>query len=705
MGRSFFRPLPESSPEDYAAGEDVYVPLTKTHFSMRRRGGEVFQRRWQIGLHGEEINVEQMKVDYVMGSGNHARSYLSRTAAGTLIELPLGWFRSGEASGYWDMSPGSDTDHPLTRRFVSYKCMFCHNGIPGIPAQNTAPGADPVFSGDMPEGIDCQRCHGPGAAHIKAVSTPGAKREQIRASIVNPARLSPALAMDVCTQCHLETTSTRIPATLVRFDRGPFSFRPGEPFGNFAISFDHAPGTGHDDKFETVNSVYRMRQSKCFTESAGRLLCQTCHNPHRVPRGEEAVRHYSSVCIQCHDQRQGGIAPIAQLTSSGKHPAGSDCVSCHMPKRRADDIPRLVMTDHFSRRNPPQTLAKLTSPPRELYLGEVVPYDPSPLPKTDENALYVAVAQVGLGNNVQRGLPQLAREVARVRPRNTEFYMILGDTQQSVGEFREAIAAYDEALRLQPKFARALRAKATTLQASGKLLTAEAAMKQALEAAPNDPETWYRYGLLDGASGRLPQAAEKIAKAIAMDPTLPEKSRARADLRLKSGDAEGARTALNDALRIDPYDEAAWDLSGRLYSQNGETAEAMFAFERAVALKPGSAPYLYDYALALARANRFDEAEQRAKEALQADSKLATGHELLGGLYERRSVWPSAIAEYGKAIELQPSLTRVRLRLAGILVQQGDRAGALEQLRAAAKDPDPAMAAQALKLLQQLTGQ
>ena len=116
-------------------------------------------------------------------------------------------------------------------------------------------------------------------------------------------------------QCHLETTSGRIPAVIKRFNRGPFSFMPGEPLEDFALFFDHAPGTGHDDKFEAVSSVYRLRQSKCFAESEGKLTCQTCHNPHRVPRGEEAVeplfRHLPAV--PCHPARLDRSARFPDL--------------------------------------------------------------------------------------------------------------------------------------------------------------------------------------------------------------------------------------------------------------------------------------------------------------------------------------------------------------------------------------------------------
>ena len=180
MGRSFFRPAPSNTIEDYTKRNEFYHALSDTHYAMIRRDGEFYQRRWQIGFAGKETNVEEMKVDYVLGSGNHARSYLHRTAAGTLIELPLGWYPD-KAGGSWAMSPGSDSDHPRTRRFVSYKCMFCHNGIPQIPAGHEAPGSDPVFTGDLPEGIDCQRCHGPGGNHVRTAGSGGAKVEEIRA--------------------------------------------------------------------------------------------------------------------------------------------------------------------------------------------------------------------------------------------------------------------------------------------------------------------------------------------------------------------------------------------------------------------------------------------------------------------------------------------------------------------------------------------
>ena len=662
MGRSFARTEPAKSRSD---GEvpDYYHRLSDSHYATVGHDGKLYQRRWQIDGSGREMNAEEASVDYVMGSGNHAKSYLHRTDSGMLIELPLGWY--AESGGEWAMAPGSDTPRPQTRRFVSYKCMFCHNGYPQIPAANEAPGSDPIFRGELPEGIDCQRCHGPGAEHARTGD---------RSKIVNPAKLSADRRAEVCMQCHLETTSGHIPATLVRFDRTIFSYVPGQPLADYALQFDHAPGTGHEEKFEAVSSVYRLRQSRCFRESEGKLECATCHDPHRIPRGQEAVAQYSAVCRQCHAQTQHA----AELNVSN-----NDCISCHMPKRRVDDAPHVIMTDHRIQRIPPaNALARFAEKPAENYQGEVVPYYPSPLPATPYNSLYRAVAQVGLGNNVEAGMPELAPLIDEIKPREPEFYMVLGDGWKSLGKLEAAAAAYRRALQLQPNSARAMRALAAVDSSD-----AEEILKHAVEIDPGDAESWFRYGVLTGS-------AERIRKAIALNPWLPDQYRRLAEVTRSTSD-------LNDALRTDPFDDAAWDLGGRILSEKGELESAFFDFERAIRLRP-SGPYFYDFALALVRANRFDEAQKNAEAAVGMDGATAEGHELLGGLYLRKQETEAAVREYRAAVSAKPDLARLHLRLGMALAARGEKGEAAAELRTAASGSDAVIARQAADALQRL---
>lgn len=661
MGQSFFKPTGANTIEDYAKTPEYYHALSDSHYSMTVRNGQYFQRRWQIGLDGKEINVEELKIDYVIGSGNRGRFYLHRTEQGLLLELPVGWYP--EKGGEWGLVPGSDLPQPRTRTFISYKCMSCHNAYPRIPAANEATGSDPIFLGELPEGIDCQRCHGPGGEHVR---TSG------RVGIVNPAKLSPERRMEVCMQCHLETTLGNIPAKLQRLDRGSFSYLAGQPLSEFAIFFDYAPGR-RESRFEGLSGLYRLRKSRCYLESGGKLECTSCHDPHDMPRGGDAVRHYSGVCLQCH---------------SSKHPQGitataADCITCHMPKRRAEDAPHMIMTDHLiQRRAPANALAEFAERPAEPYYGEVVPYYPLPVPETPEYALYRAVAQVGMGNNVAAGLPDLVRRIDELKPREPEFYMILGDGWKSLGNPGEAAAAYRRALQREPNSVRAMRALAEVEPE-----TAISILGHAVEAAPGDAQSWFQYGLLTAS-------AERIQKAIALNPWLPDQSRSLAEL-------THSESALKDALRTDPFDDAAWDIGGRIMAEKGEFREAFFDFERAIGIHPYGR-YRYDYAVALVRADRFDEAQTQAQLAARSDTNLFEAHELLGAIYTFRNKLPEAAGEYMAALALRPDLARAQLRLGMVLASQGDKDGAAAHLRAAAKGNDASVAEQAAQALRDL---
>ena len=166
-----------------------------------------------------------------MGSGNHVRSYLHRTARGALIELPLAWY--AENGGTWAMSPGHDRDYMLPPRTIAYECMFCHNAYPRIPAGHDEPAASRSTRATLPEGIDCQRCHGPGGNHVRAAQTAGSSVDAIRNAIVNPARLTRERQMEVCMQCHLETTSLPLPHSILRYGRGAFLLPARRAAGQF----------------------------------------------------------------------------------------------------------------------------------------------------------------------------------------------------------------------------------------------------------------------------------------------------------------------------------------------------------------------------------------------------------------------------------------------------------------------------------------
>jgi predicted CXXCH cytochrome family protein len=699
MGRSFYRPAPANMIEDFSNQNSYYHRPSESYFTMLRRGEEYFQRRHQVDSAGRQVNVVEKRIDYVLGSGNHARTYLHRTAAGTLVELPLGWY--AEKGGYWAMNPGYDRpDHEGFRRQVTYECMFCHNAYPAIPAGHERPFAEPVYPRTLPEGIDCQRCHGPGGRHVELAGS-GAERARVRGAIVNPARLNAERQMEVCMVCHLETTSFPLPNGIVRYDRGPFSFKPGEPMGAFILSFDHAPGTGREEKFEIVNAAYRLRRSACFLKSNGKMLCTTCHNPHDVPRGERAVRHYAAVCRQCH-----GPA-VERAAAAGKHPQGGECAGCHMAKRRTEDVVHAVATDHLIQRRKPAGDLLAERPERHetgasAYRGPVVLYYPEKLDPTPENELYLAVAQVKQGSNLTAGIEQLAAAIRKHTPRRVEFYVDLADALEKNGQLEKAVPVYREAARREPKLAAGVRKLGSALRRSGESREAVGVLERAAAIAPGDALTWHELGQAYRALGRTGDAIAAIEKAVARDAELPEAHNNLGILRLAGGEAAGAEAAFREAVRIRPdYADARGNLAN-LLAGKGEFDEAREQFEIALRLRPGDAAARYNYAMLLGRTRRYDEAQRQLEEALRADPSFADAHELLGDLLMAKGRGRDAVTHYREALRAQPESGRAHLGLGVALAAAGDLSAAAGHFEKAAADRDAGVRQRAAEALRRI---
>jgi predicted CXXCH cytochrome family protein len=707
MARSFYRPGPANTIEDYGKGIPFYHAPTQAYYAMAQRAGKYFQQRWQIAADGKPVYRQEWQIDFVMGSGNHVRTYLHRGASGVLIELPLAWY--AEKGGYWAMNPGYDTDRFITPRKIAYECMFCHDSYPRIPAGHERANSVPAYLDPIPEGIDCQRCHGAGGRHVQAAQPQGARPEDIRRTIVNPARLSGDRQMEVCMQCHLQTTSLRLPAAIRRFDRGPFSYRAGQPLSDFLLFFDRAavaapPAAVSQPKFEIVSSVVRLRESQCFLQSKGALTCLTCHNPHRIPRGEEAAGHYNTVCRQCH------TSAFDSQVAAAKHTSATDCVSCHMPKRRTDDVVHAVITDHLIQRRKPSKdlLAEIPEyheTDKTAYHGEVVPYYPRHLAPTGGDQLYLAVAQVEHASNLSQGIEQLTREIEKQKPRSAEFYLGLGEAWRSQGDASKAVTAYEQAVERDPRSAWTLRRLSDALEALGQLPRAADALNRAIQAAPDDARGWYALGELYSRAGRHADEIRAFRRSVELDPDLPEAYNNLGSAQAETGNPKDAEASFLSALRVQPDFADAQANLGTLLASEGELSQAADHFERSLKAKPDNALARCNFAVALARLNRLADARRQLDLALQTDPNLPEAHELLGGVLQNQNHVEAAIGEYQEALRLRPDFSRAHLDLGTALAEKGDLKGAVEQLQRAASGPDPAVKQRALEALRQLTKQ
>ncbi len=698
MGRSFAKITPENPAAPFP-GKPFYHEPSDSYFAMVVRDGKTYQRRWQIGYDGKETNVEEKSVDYVLGSGNHGRTYLHLTPRNGLQQLPLGWY--AENGGTWNMLPGYDRpDYPGSERPVHYECIFCHNAYPKIPRANEEEGSEPVYQLPLPNGIDCQRCHGPGQHHIDTVTRAGVTPEQIQASIVNPKRLTPEREMEDCMQCHLETSSLKLPHAITRQGRAPFSYIPGQPLEKFSIAFDREPG--RNTRFEVANAAYALRKSQCFLKTQGndpdhQLRCTTCHDPHNIPRAEAAVTHYNAVCRNCH------AADFTRTVAAGNHPANPDCVGCHMPKRRTDDAIHIATTDHFIQRIPPADPLAMKPEYYEsdaaAYKGEVVPYYPAKLAPTPENLLDVAAAQVREGSNLKEGIPQLAALLQKYRPAHAEYYVELAEALNTAGDAIHSRQFFDTALRLAPTSTVILLKLGNAEIGWQAWPAAESTMRAVIAHAPNDPVAWGLLGQALFQEGKMEEAKIALNKAIVLDPDLPEPHNYLGAMLVRMGDLPGAEKEFRAALKLLPSN-AEWqsNLAG-LLAARGSVPEARYLFERAIKLQPSAANPRLNYARLLANLNLNKEAEEQAKAAVLADPGVPAAHELWGMLLSTQGEAEGAVRELKTAVNLEPDFWRAHYELGVALLNRGDTAEADQHLRQAAQGKDPEAKAAAQKLL------
>jgi hypothetical protein len=486
MGRSFFALTPQTRVEDFARSNRLEHAASSSRFLLFERGGRYYMRREH-----PNGNIEK-EMHYVLGSGNHARSYVHRTAEGRLVAMPVSWY--AEKGGFWEMAPGYDRpDHADFRRKINYECFFCHNSYPQTPSIDQS---DPIYLDPLPQGIDCARCHGDPGAHL---NKPGA------GNILNPARLPAARQIEICLQCHLETTSHPLPHSMRRHGRPFFSYRPGEPLEDYMLHFDHPAGAPHANKFEVVSAPYRLRKSACFQKSGGRLTCSTCHDPH--------ARGAKNTCVSCHAK---------------PHRFNEDCAGCHMPARRPEDAPLTTIRDHWIRSRPETE----PGPPLPEYKGPVDAYYPR-----NPGALYLAAAQARDGVNLSAGIAALrGLEKQFTRP---EFHWDLGEAYRKAGRKADAAAQYRKALHAMPALLPAWRGLALVLYPDpepmlgglkqsprdaflltllGTARNSETDLRAAIAADPDLPEAYVNLGALLARGGRKGEAIELFRAALAIDP-------------------------------------------------------------------------------------------------------------------------------------------------------------------------------------------
>ena len=370
---------------------------------------------------------------------------------------------------------------------------------------------------------------------------------------------------------------------------------------------------------------------------------------------------------------------------------GSNCIDCHMPKRRAEDAVHVVMTDHYIQRRKPSRdpAAALPETVHAPYRGEVALYYPEQLPPTPERDLYLAIAQTQRAANLQSGIPRLRQAIEKYSPAAPEFYFEMGRAYGQSGNRDEAIHWYEEALRRRPGFRPAAREMVVALLSAGQLDRAAEEASKAAASPLHDAADFANLGNVLLQQGKLEPAGQALQQALLLDPDLPEAHNLLGLTRLRNNDRAGAEKYFRGAIAIQPDLAMAHNNLASLLTGAGDYVQAGYHFRKAIESDPAYFDARYSYGLMLAMTHSYDKAIVELQGAVRLDPRQAQVHSALADLLAARGRLDGAVAEYGEAIRLKPEMADAEYGLGSVLAAQGKNAKAEQHFRLAiSRNPD-----------------
>ncbi|MFD2230442.1 tetratricopeptide repeat protein [Alkalimarinus sediminis] len=633
--------------------QEVTFDDVKTIFSQREDG-------YFITTQNGAKKTETFKVAFTFGY-TPLQQYLINIGDGKLQAFDVAWDARAKSEGgqrWFKLLPDEDTtpESPFhwTRQTQNWnsRCADCHS-------TNLNKGYNPVYqrydTTFTELNVACESCHGAGKSHVSLINSGGYKKgvnsgfktdlKQTRQfifdgsnPIAQPKGEATSAQIDACGGCHSRRQ------VIGEID-------PADDYHNqyslrlIDTALYHSDGQIKDEVFVLGSFL----QSKMH--QAG-VTCTDCHNAHT---GEVKAQD-NTLCTQCH---------VAERYDSQKHhhhkasSEGALCINCHMPTTTYMEVDD--RRDHSFSTPAPQHSDAMDTP-------------------NACNSCHRIQSNQWSADAIEKWTTQAQPDpfaVINSRAINADVLALRGMTEYVADEQYPAIRRAT-LLSLTGTIPSRLTAETISQQlSSSSPLVRRAAVEASafiplqhrwglLKPLMTDPSASVRFAVANQLAGYAAQVSgddyvtlskllREYEKQLRLSQDMPAGQAAIAMYALNQGDTEGALTALNKALEIEPdYAPALLNLAD-LYRGMGDESEALNILKRAIAVAPDSGAIQHSFGLYWIRQGQLEKALSYLKAATEQDDSVVRYAYVYGVALESAGQLESAIKILEAANEQWPN--------------------------------------------------
>ncbi|MFC1864332.1 fused MFS/spermidine synthase [Chloroflexota bacterium] len=223
---------------------------------------------------------------------------------------------------------------------------------------------------------------------------------------------------------------------------------------------------------------------------------------------------------------------------------------------------------------------------------------------------------------------------------------------ESEGELKEAVAEYDEAIRLNPYLAEAYYNRGNTYQKMGQFQRALNDYDEAIRLDPQDNTAYNNRGNTYTGLGQFQRAIQDFDQAIDLNSQNTEVYNNRGIAYANLGQFQRAIQDFNQAIRLNPQNVTVYFNRGRAYGKLGQFQPAIQDFNEVIRLNPWDTEAYYYRGLSHANLDEFQHAIQDYNDAIRLDPRSAQTYAARALAYTLMNMDAEAQQDFDRAVRL-----------------------------------------------------